>query len=185
MASRPLAAPTRGRTGRRGQQLWFPRTQTRGALPLFATRRYPGQNGRPRYSRVANVPARVCHSGDAAKIRNGPRRSPGPCSRGALGAPRCRPGVAFRHKLLGLGAPERAGTGSGDQKSAGPTPRRRTTSMISKLWHFLVKGRYGYGGSWNHSVAEKLGLLLICLGQKTRPRRNLLAGPFVGEFGYE
>jgi hypothetical protein len=57
--------------------------------------------------------------------------------------------------------------------------------MIANLWHFLVHGRYGYGGSWNHSVAEKLGLLLVCTKQKTSPRRNLIAGPFAGEFGYE
>ena len=57
--------------------------------------------------------------------------------------------------------------------------------MIANLWHFMVQGRYGYGGSWNYSVAEKLGLLLVCLGQRAGPRRNLLAGPFAGEFGYE
>jgi hypothetical protein len=54
-----------------------------------------------------------------------------------------------------------------------------------KLWHYMVKGRYGYGGFWYYSVAEKLGLYVLCLAQKSRPRRNLLAGPFVGEFGYE
>jgi len=33
--------------------------------------------------------------------------------------------------------------------------------------------------------AEKLRLFLPCLGQKLLPKRNLFAGPFVGEFGYE
>ncbi len=54
-----------------------------------------------------------------------------------------------------------------------------------KLWHRVVKGRYGYGGAWHYSIAEKAALYAICLKQKARPRRNLLAGPFAGEFGYE
>jgi len=33
--------------------------------------------------------------------------------------------------------------------------------------------------------AEKLRLFLPCLRQRLRPRRNLFAGPFAGEFGYE
>ena len=58
-------------------------------------------------------------------------------------------------------------------------------SATRKLWHLLVKGRYGYGGAWHYSMAEKAGLFMICLSQKLRPRRHLLAGPFAGEFGYE
>lgn len=36
-----------------------------------------------------------------------------------------------------------------------------------------------------YSHREKLCLLLACLRQKVRPRKNLFAGPFTGEFGYE
>ena len=36
-----------------------------------------------------------------------------------------------------------------------------------------------------YRLAEKLRLFLPCLRQRLRPRRNLLAGPFAGEFGYE
>ena len=54
-----------------------------------------------------------------------------------------------------------------------------------KLWHRVVRGRHGYGVQWHYSVAEKLVLYAVCLKQKLRPRRNLLAGPFAGEFGYE
>jgi hypothetical protein len=36
-----------------------------------------------------------------------------------------------------------------------------------------------------YSTGEKLKLLFSCLRQKTHPRTNLLAGPYVGEFGYE
>jgi hypothetical protein len=38
---------------------------------------------------------------------------------------------------------------------------------------------------YRYSVAEKLGLFWPCLRQKIHPARNLLAGPFAGEFGYE
>jgi hypothetical protein len=36
-----------------------------------------------------------------------------------------------------------------------------------------------------YGTAEKLRLFLPCLRQKIRPRQNLFAGPFAGEFGYE
>jgi hypothetical protein len=36
-----------------------------------------------------------------------------------------------------------------------------------------------------YSAGEKLRLFLPCLRQKLRPGRNLFAGPFAGEFGYE
>ena len=49
----------------------------------------------------------------------------------------------------------------------------------------IVKGRHGYGGAYHYSMAEKAALLAICLRQRLIPRRNLLAGPFAGEFGYE
>jgi hypothetical protein len=54
-----------------------------------------------------------------------------------------------------------------------------------RLWHLIVKGRVGYGGGYRYSYAEKAGLFLVCLAQRLKPRRNLLAGPFAGEFGYE
>jgi hypothetical protein len=57
--------------------------------------------------------------------------------------------------------------------------------VSQKLWHFWIKGHVGYGGGYYYSVAEKAGLFAICLKQRLTPRRNLLAGPFVGEFGYE
>jgi len=38
---------------------------------------------------------------------------------------------------------------------------------------------YGYSGG------EKLRLFLPCLRQKISPKRNLFAGPFAGEFGWE
>lgn len=38
---------------------------------------------------------------------------------------------------------------------------------------------------YRYSAAEKLRLAGPCLRQKLRPARHLLAGPFVGEFGYE
>jgi hypothetical protein len=58
-------------------------------------------------------------------------------------------------------------------------------SIGRRLWHRLVRGRYGYGNAWNHAVAEKAGLFCLAAGQRLSPRRNLFAGPFVGEFGYE
>jgi hypothetical protein len=36
-----------------------------------------------------------------------------------------------------------------------------------------------------YSAGEKLKLCFHCLRQKIRPRNNLLAGPYAGEFGYE
>ncbi len=39
--------------------------------------------------------------------------------------------------------------------------------------------------SHHYGAAEKLRLFLPCLRQKYRPRRNLFAGPYAGEFGYE
>jgi hypothetical protein len=54
-----------------------------------------------------------------------------------------------------------------------------------KLWHKLIKGHHGYGGAYYHSVAEKLWLYLVGWKQRAKPRRNLFAGPFAGEFGYE
>lgn len=36
-----------------------------------------------------------------------------------------------------------------------------------------------------YTKSEKLGLIAPCLRQKFRPRQNLLAGPYAGEFGYE
>ncbi len=39
--------------------------------------------------------------------------------------------------------------------------------------------------SYRYSTGEKLKLFFPCLRQKIRPRRNLFAGPYVGEFGYE
>src|SRR5882762_9559877 len=37
----------------------------------------------------------------------------------------------------------------------------------------------------HYTVAEKLRLFLPCIRQRTFPRRNLFAGPYVGEFGWE
>jgi hypothetical protein len=39
--------------------------------------------------------------------------------------------------------------------------------------------------SYRYTAAEKLLLLFPCLRQRIKPRRNLLAGPYAGEFGYE
>ncbi len=39
--------------------------------------------------------------------------------------------------------------------------------------------------SYRYGAAEKLRLLWPCLRQKLRPKRNLFAGPYAGEFGYE
>jgi hypothetical protein len=36
-----------------------------------------------------------------------------------------------------------------------------------------------------YSAGEKLKLVFPCLRQKLHPRKNLLAGPYAGEFGYE
>ena len=36
-----------------------------------------------------------------------------------------------------------------------------------------------------YTASEKIRFALPCLRQKFRPRRNLLAGPYAGEFGYE
>src|SRR5262245_36672197 len=58
-------------------------------------------------------------------------------------------------------------------------------SLSQKFWHFWVKGYNGYGGGWYYSVAEKLALFGACIAQRSRPGRNLLAGPLVGEFAYE
>jgi hypothetical protein len=43
----------------------------------------------------------------------------------------------------------------------------------------VLSANYTYG------TAEKLRLFFPCLRQRLRPRRNLLAGPYAGEFGYE
>jgi hypothetical protein len=37
----------------------------------------------------------------------------------------------------------------------------------------------------HYTVAEKLILFLPCIGQKMFPKRNLFAGPYAGEFGWE
>jgi hypothetical protein len=39
--------------------------------------------------------------------------------------------------------------------------------------------------AYQYSAAEKVRLAFPCLRQRLRPRRNLFAGPFSGEFGYE
>jgi hypothetical protein len=39
--------------------------------------------------------------------------------------------------------------------------------------------------TYQYSTGEKLKLALPCARQKFSPRRNLFAGPFAGEFGYE
>jgi hypothetical protein len=39
--------------------------------------------------------------------------------------------------------------------------------------------------SYQYAPGEKLRLFLPCLRQRILPRRNLFAGPFVGEFGWE
>jgi hypothetical protein len=41
------------------------------------------------------------------------------------------------------------------------------------------------GGAYSYSTADKLRLFLPCLRQKLLPHRNLFAGPFAGEFGWE
>src|SRR5437879_4401140 len=41
------------------------------------------------------------------------------------------------------------------------------------------------GGAYCYSTIEKLRLFLPCIRQKMAPRRNLFAGPYAGEFGYE
>jgi hypothetical protein len=38
---------------------------------------------------------------------------------------------------------------------------------------------------YSYSAGEKLHLFLPCLKQKVLPKRNLFAGPYAGEFGYE
>ncbi|MGH7994668.1 MAG: hypothetical protein ACREDQ_14190, partial [Limisphaerales bacterium] len=43
----------------------------------------------------------------------------------------------------------------------------------------------GRNPAYHYSAAEKLRLFLPCLRQRLRPKRNLFAGPFAGEFGYE
>lgn len=54
-----------------------------------------------------------------------------------------------------------------------------------KLWQLLMQGPQGPTGAWQYSVREKLALLAVAWRQKVRPRRNLVAGPFGGEFGWE
>ncbi len=39
--------------------------------------------------------------------------------------------------------------------------------------------------NYDYGIAEKLRLLLPCARQGLRPRKNLFAGPYAGEFGYE
>jgi hypothetical protein len=39
--------------------------------------------------------------------------------------------------------------------------------------------------SYRYTAQEKLRLFLPCLRQRILPKRNLFAGPYVGEFGYE
>lgn len=39
--------------------------------------------------------------------------------------------------------------------------------------------------AYNYSAGEKLRLFLPCLRQRLWPKRNLFAGPYTGEFGYE
>ena len=39
--------------------------------------------------------------------------------------------------------------------------------------------------AYSYSAADKLRLFLPCLRQRILPRRNLFAGPYAGEFGYE
>ena len=39
--------------------------------------------------------------------------------------------------------------------------------------------------SYRYGTGEKLRLFWPCLRQKLRPKRNLFAGPYAGEFGYE
>jgi len=39
--------------------------------------------------------------------------------------------------------------------------------------------------TYHYSAAEKVRLFIPCLSQKLRPKRNLFAGPYAGEFGYE
>src|SRR5215467_7164551 len=58
-------------------------------------------------------------------------------------------------------------------------------SIARQFWHFFIKGWHGYGGGYKQAVAEKMALFAIALKQKAFPRRNLFAGPYAGEFGYE
>jgi hypothetical protein len=39
--------------------------------------------------------------------------------------------------------------------------------------------------SYQYSFSEKIQLAMSCLMQRLSPRKNLVAGPFAGEFGYE
>jgi hypothetical protein len=39
--------------------------------------------------------------------------------------------------------------------------------------------------SYSYATTEKLRLVIPCLRQRLAPRKNLFAGPFLGEFGYE
>jgi hypothetical protein len=64
-------------------------------------------------------------------------------------------------------------------------PKMDDESIGGRLWHKFVRGWNGYGGGWAYSHAEKLWLLGVGLGQRLHSRRNLFAGPFAGEFGYE
>ena len=59
------------------------------------------------------------------------------------------------------------------QMSTAPKGAERPVSLKSK------------SPSYTHSTGEKLRLFLPCLRQKISPKRNLFAGPFVGEFGFE
>lgn len=52
-------------------------------------------------------------------------------------------------------------------------PKRLPTTIISEP------------GEYRYSTGEKLRLFAPCLKQKLLPRRNLFAGPYAGEFGYE